>query len=301
LLGERGDWTLTIPALKMLPQQWAWGWKSLLPQAHCYLSHTQYSLTAIAAGLRVRVEALGRASREADVDTPERWAEALSRAVADPLQLSVIRVHFQSMPRESEREESGDTWQKIPCVHLCMELQSESSLSLVPDHPYRHCTAFYHATVPRSSALFSFSGTWGSRLTDTEQVIALQPPCQLPMTNQLRLSRERTTEPTASSPRLRLLCLAHVGVLDHIPPWPLSLGSGDAPVFAFSKVIKGREWHHSFHFTERQVEAGSQESSWQRRKWKKSPSLAAVVSSVHHSNNRHCLKEAAPLQKPSVC
>lgn len=69
--------------------------------------------------------------------------------------------------------------------------------------------------------------------------------------------------------------------------WPPPLGSEDPPAFAFSKVLKGREWHHSFHFTEGQVEAGCQNPipSWQRHKRKKSPSLAAVVSSVHHSNN----------------
>lgn len=121
-----------------------------------------------------------------------------------------------------EREkESRDRWQKIPCVHLCMETQAESSLSLIPAHP------------------------------DTVQPFIIPP-----------------------------------------------LGSGDPPPFAFSEALKGREWHHSSHFTEGQVEAGCQNPvpSWWRHKWEMSLSLAAVVSLVHHSNNWHLL----PLQKTSV-
>lgn len=174
------------------------------------------------------------------MDAPERWTEALNRAVADPLQLSVIRVHFQNVPRESEREESGDRCQKIPCIYLCMEPQAKSSLSLVPAHLYRHCAAFYHATAPHSCALFFFHPT------DTEQVIALQPPCQPPMPNQLCLSRETTTEPTASGPSLQLLCLwswttSHhhweVGTHQYSPSVKFSReGSGITPLI----LLKGR-------------------------------------------------------------
>lgn len=57
-------------------------------------------------------------------------------------------------------KESGDKWQKIPCMHLCTETQPESSLSLVPTHPYRLCAAFYNAILPHSSAFFFSSFLW---------------------------------------------------------------------------------------------------------------------------------------------
>lgn len=102
-----------------------WGSWGLAPRDPCsedavpavvqrHLSHTRRALTAVTAGLRVRVEAVAGASCEGDGGTPEGWAEALCRAVADSLQLSVTWVHFQSVPREREREreKSGGRWQK---------------------------------------------------------------------------------------------------------------------------------------------------------------------------------------------
>lgn len=131
----------------------------------------------------------------------------------------------------------------------------------------------------------------------------MQPPCQPPLPNQLCLSREKSTDSTTSSPSLCLLCLAHVGSWTTFHPgnhhW--EVGTHQClPSVKFSR--EGRSITPS-HFTERQVEAGCQNPtpSWQRHGWKKSPSLAAVVSSLHRTSNWHLLKEEAPPQKTSVC
>lgn len=97
-------------------------------QVQCHLSHRRWSLTAIAAGLCVRVEAVAGAGCEADVGTPEGWAEALCRAVADSLQLSVTWVHFQSMPRESEREVRRQMAKEYPACTFAWRFKLRAAL-----------------------------------------------------------------------------------------------------------------------------------------------------------------------------
>lgn len=146
-------------------------------QVQCSLSHMQWSLTAIAAGLCVRVEAVAGASGEADVGAPEGWAQALCRAVADSLQLTVTWVHFQSMPRESEREVRRQmakgypactfAWRlKLRAASVC-SLPTHTLHSLLSHHTISFLCTFLLSPVPRE--LYP---------TDSEQVIGLQSPCQ---------------------------------------------------------------------------------------------------------------------------
>lgn len=115
--------------------------------------------------------------------------------------------------KEKSQETDGKRYPACTCAwRLKPRAASAWSLPIHTDTVQPFTTPQHLIPVHSSS----FSGTWGSHPTDTEQVIGLQPPCQPPMTNQLCLSRERTTEPTASSLSLRLLCLAHAG------PWTTS-------------------------------------------------------------------------------
>lgn len=141
----QGDGSPVTPALQMPPQQWDSGWDNLLPGSDATSPTPSQPLTAIAAGLRVRAEAVGGSGREADVDAAERRAEALGGAVAAPLQLSVIRVHFQSAPRDNKgKEGSGGRQEKVPRTQLRAQIKVESSLSLVPTYSYRHCSLTRH-------------------------------------------------------------------------------------------------------------------------------------------------------------
>lgn len=133
----QGDGSPVTLALQMPPQQWDSGWDDLLPGSDVTSLTPTRPLTAIAAGLRVRAEAVGGSGREADVDAAERRAEALGGAVAAPLQLSVIRVHFQSAPRDNKgKEGSGGRQEKVPRTQLRAQIKVESSLSLVPTYSY---------------------------------------------------------------------------------------------------------------------------------------------------------------------
>lgn len=119
----------------------------------------------------------------------------------------IFRVCLERVKEKSQETES----KRYPACTRAWRLKPRAALAWsLPIHT----DTVQPVTMPRHLIpvhFSSFSGTWGSHPTDTEQVIGLQPPCQPLMTNQLCLSRERTTEPTSPSPSLRLHCLLHVG------------------------------------------------------------------------------------------
>lgn len=86
------------------------------------------------------------------------------------------------LERVKEKSQEIDSKRYPACTHV-WRLKPRAALAWsLPIHT----DTVQPVTMPRHLIpvpFSSFSGTWGSQPTDTEQVIGLQPPCQPLMTN----------------------------------------------------------------------------------------------------------------------